>query len=463
MSGLPLRDRLLERAHQLEWFPPHMRVRLEDWIRGLNQDWNVSRQRFFGIPIPVWYPVRADGSVDWSRPILPEADELPVDPQAEAPRGYVEEQRGKPRGFVGDPDVLDTWATSSLTPQIAGGWGTDPERFAKLFPMDLRPQGQEIIRTWLFYTLVRAELSFGSLPWRRTLISGWVLDPDRKKMSKSRGNVVTPMPLVERFGADALRHWAANGRPGVDTAADESQMRVGRRLAIKLANVSRFALQRVAAGATAQPARNELDASELAALDLAIGAATEFLDAHDYASALGVLEEHFWSFCDNYVELVKVRSYGDDTPGRSSALLALEVSTELLVRAFAPYLPFVTEEVWSWFRDGFVHRAAWPQPGEALRRYSSALGREVDASLSVREAVTWALGQVRRAKTEAQRSLRSPVRRAVLHVPEAWVRAIDVARDDLVAAGGIEQLELQVASTPSAAVELGEADAQGRT
>ena len=455
---LTLRERLLERAAELEWLPPHMRVRLEDWIRGLNQDWNVSRQRFFGIPIPVWYPVREDGTVDYDHPIFPAREDLPVDPQAEPPRGFTESQRGVPGGFVADPDVLDTWATSSLTPQLAGGWLEDEELFRLVYPMELRPQGQEIIRTWLFYTLVRAELAFGQLPWRRALISGWVLDPDRKKMSKSKGNVVTPMPLVERFGADAIRHWAAGGRPGVDTAADEAQMRVGRRLAIKIANASRFALQRVAAGATASPRWVALDAAELAALDAVVARATAFLVDHDYTSALAVIEEHFWSFCDDYLELVKVRAYGEDSPERSSALAALEIAVDVFVRAFAPFLPFVTEEVWSWFRTGSVHRTAWPQPDEALRRYREAT-REGTAAVpgELRAAVSWVLAQVRRAKTSAQRSLRAPVRRLVIRAPEAWIEALREAREDVMAAGGIEVLELEDAEEPEALVELGAA------
>jgi len=452
---LPLRDRLLERARELEWIPPHMRVRLEDWIRGLNQDWNVSRQRFFGIPIPLWYPVRSDGVVDYDHPIVPSREDLPVDPQADAPRGYREEQRGVPGGFVGDPDVLDTWATSSLTPQLAGGWLVDPELFAKVFPMELRPQGQEIIRTWLFYTIVRAELSFGKLPWRRALISGWVLDPDRKKMSKSKGNVVTPMPLVERFGADAIRHWAASGRPGVDTAADEAQMRVGRRLAIKIANASRFALQRVAAGTgEASASWVALDAAELAALDATLERATQALVQSDYTSALSAIEEHFWSFCDDYLELVKVRAYGQDGPERASGLATLEIGVEILLRAFAPFLPFVTEEVWSWFREGSVHRAAWPQPGEALRRYGAAVGVAREPSILVREATSWALGEVRRAKTAAQCSLRTPVRLVELRAPRPWLEAIEEGLSDLRAAGGIEEVDLVEASEPSARVTL---------
>ena len=427
-----------------------MRARYESWVEGLNGDWLVSRQRFFGVPIPVWYPVLADGRPDHDHPILPDEASLPVDPSAEPAPGYDESQRGVPGGFVGDPDVMDTWATSSLTPQLAGGWEDDADLFARVFPMNLRPQAHEIIRTWLFSTIVRAHSEFDALPWSDASISGWVLDPDRKKMSKSKGNVVTPMALLEEHGSDAVRYWAASARPGVDTAFDVGQMKVGRRLAIKILNASRFALGTAAEGPAADVVTEPLDASMLLALADLVDECTRAFDGYDYARALERAERFFWGFTDDYLELVKQRSYGalgDAAAGSARRALTLALST--LLRLFAPHLPFVTEEVWSWWQEGSVHRAAWPD-AEPLRAEALAAG----ADLAVYPVAADVLGAIRKAKSDAKVSMRAEVTEVRVADTPVRLAALLAGQADVLGAGRAAALVTREADDAAVEVDL---------
>ncbi|NBE80691.1 valine--tRNA ligase [Micromonospora rubida] len=448
-----LRAELLARGGELRWVPEHMKHRYDHWVGGLTGDWLVSRQRFFGVPVPVWYRLDDTGEPDLSHPLTPNESALPVDPSSEPPPGYDESRRGLPGGFVGDPDVLDTWATSSLTPQIVGGWETDPELFRQVFPMDLRPQGQEIIRTWLFSTIVRAHLEHGVLPWRDTVLSGWILDPDRKKMSKSKGNVTTPMALLEQYGSDAVRYWAASGRPGMDLAFDPAQIKVGRRLATKLLNASRFALGLGAADALRAPYDNSssarltprrdlelsatepLDTAMLAELSGVVAAATAAFDGYDHTAALQAAEGFFWRFCDDYIELVKERAYGTG-PGADSARAALATALSVQLRLFAPVLPFATEEVWSWWRYGSVHRATWPTTHEVGRAIQG------DGDPELLRLAGDALSQVRRAKSERKLSMRAEVPLAEALGPAALLDRLTLIADDLRAAGRIDRLDL---------------------
>jgi valyl-tRNA synthetase len=461
VQTLPLRDRLLARGEELRWHPPYMAHRYRSWVEGLNADWNISRQRFFGVPFPVWYPVDDSGEVDFDRPIFADEDRLPVDPSTDVPGGFTEPQRGQPWGFVGDPDVMDTWATSSLTPQIAGGWVDDPDLFARVFPMNMRPQAHEIIRTWLFATIVRSELEHGVLPWSDAAISGWVLDPDRKKMSKTRGEVITPLPLLEKHGADAIRYWAAGGRPGTDTAFDEGQMKVGRRLAIKVLNASRFALGRIAGddgtvvvpGAAAVTA--PIDLAVLARLAAVVEVVTVAFEEFDYARALERTEAFFWSFCDDYLELVKTRAYGDPVqPGPASAQAALALALSVQLRLLAPILPFVTEEVWSWWQAGSIHNARWPSAGE----FEPALPDRAVAPDAVLEVATDVLAQVRRAKTTAKRSMRSLVAVLIVTGSTERIDALRLAEGDLIEACGIRSLVARVGEVDSVEIVLADED-----
>ncbi|MGE0815445.1 MAG: valine--tRNA ligase [Vicinamibacterales bacterium] len=435
------RDGLLARGRELQWHPEYMRARYENWVNGLNGDWCVSRQRFFGVPFPVWYAVHADGSVDYARRLVPDESRLPIDPSTDVPDGYDETQRGRPGGFVGDPDVMDTWATSSVSPQIACGWDHDADLMARTFPMDLRPQAHDIIRTWLFSTVLRAHLEHDSLPWRHAAISGWVLDPDRKKMSKSKGNVVTPMGLLQEYGSDGVRYWAARGGPGVDTAFDVGQMKIGRRLAIKLLNASKFVLGRDAElGAITAP----LDRALLASLAALVDDVTAALDRYEYTRALDRTEAFFWSFCDDYLELVKSRRYGDHgAEGAQSANAAMRATLSVLTRLLAPYLPFVADEVWSWWQPGSVHRAAWPTSSEIA---ALVPGPADVAPLAVAVDVIAAL---RRAKSEAKVGMKTAMSRAVVRDTEARLAALGLVAADVRAAGNVRDLVLEPAEALS--------------
>ena len=444
-----LNTELLERGEELAFHPDFMRVRYDNWVQGLNSDWLISRQRFFGVPLPLWYRIDEDGHVHYDDVLVPDESRLPIDPTIDVPEGYEEGQRNQPGGFAAEIDIMDTWATSSLSPQVAGGWLSDDELFEQVYPMDLRPQGQDLIRTWLVSTLLRAHLEFDGLPWKHAAISGWILDPDRKKMSKSKGNVVTPMGLLDKHGSDAVRYWAASARLGTDAAFDEGQMKIGRRLAIKLLNASKFALTMgQGADLDLRPLNvtEDLDRAVLAQLHEVVQTATAAMEKYDHTRALEATEKFFWTFCDDYLELVKERAYNRDgkwTPSQAmSARSALAITVDTVVRLFAPFLPFAAEEVWSWYRPGSVHNAQWPSPLDL---------QNVDGNPHILEATSQALVKLRRVKSENKVSPRTPFLHATLEVPAGMVDLLELTRDDLSL---VTHIEGQFIIRPSAEDEV---------
>ena len=298
--------------------------------------------------------------------------------------------------------------------------------------MDLRPQAHEIIRTWLFSTVVRADAEFGTLPWTDAAISGWILDPDRKKMAKSKGNVVTPAAMLEEHGSDALRYWAASGRPGTDTAFDIGQMKIGRRLAIKILNASKFVFG-VGVGPAlafdASAVTEPIDRALLARLADVVEDATRSFDDYNYTRALESAETFFWSFTDDYLELVKERAYGGrgDAAARS-ARVTLATAMSVIHRLFAPVLPFVTEEVWSWWQEGSIHRMVWPSADD-VRAIAG------DGDSAVLDAAGRVLSQLRKVKSENKVSMRTELAAARVSGPDAALA--ERAADDLRASGRI--------------------------
>jgi valyl-tRNA synthetase len=442
-----LRARLIERGTQVDFHPDFMRVRYDNWVGGLNGDWLISRQRFFGVPIPVWYPLDGEGNPVFDKPIVPTEDQLPVDPSSQPAPGYDNDQRGVAGGFIGEVDVMDTWATSSLTPQIAGKWGEDDELWNLVFPYSLRSQGQDIIRTWLFSTVLRAELEHGVAPWKHAGISGFIVDPDRKKMSKSKGNVVTPQGMLDEHGSDAVRYWAASSRLGTDAAFDPEnpkQIKIGRRLAIKVLNAAKFVYS--FPHTEGAPITEPIDVDLLRRLSEVVRIATESYEGFDHARALEVTEQFFWTFTDDYLELVKERAYRDEvSPEQASAVGALRLAIDVFLRLLAPVIPFATEEVWRWTHDGSIHVAPWPTVDEIPFEGPSS---------GLLGLCGTALVGIRGAKTEAKASQKTVVTSATITGPALLAEA----KADLAAVGRIVELTLvesdDVAVT---AIELEEA------
>jgi len=440
---LDKKQALLEKGREVHWVPSFMQARFEDWTNNLGLDWCLSRQRFFGVPIPVWYRLGDEGEVLYdSGPLLPTREQLPIDPMIEPPDGFDEAQRGEPGGFVGEADIFDTWFTSSMTPQIGAHWGIDDGRFAKLFPADVRPQAHDIIRTWAFYTLAKGLLHHDQAPWRNILLSGWILDPDRKKMSKSKGNVVTPMHLLEQYSADGVRYWAASARLGVDTALDEKVFKVGKRLVTKLYNAGKFVLSQ---GAEQTAITHELDQAFVAKLAALVERVTQAHEEYNYAQALLETESFFWThFTDTYLELSKGRAWGGDNVdagAQGSAVAALRVGLNVLLRLLAPVLPFITEEVWSWVfaeetGESTIHTAPWPSREDFEGIAAPTSTTSFDLAVACQAAIN-------KRKADAAVSVGRPIERLVLEAHPDTLQGLSRVEADVMAATRARSHELQ--------------------
>jgi len=437
---------LLQQGDKVTWHPHHMHKRYEQWVQGLNQDWCISRQRYFGVPFPVWYPLDANGEPQYDQPICAQTSQLPLDPQTDVPAGFTASQRGQPNGFIGDPDVMDTWATSSLSPQISSHWNTDANRHKNLYPADLRPQAHEIIRTWAFYTITQSYLHAKQIPWHNIAISGWVVNPDCSKMSKSKGNVVTPESLLEQYSADALRYWAARAKLGADTVFDATVFKSGQKLVTKVFNASKFVLMQLTTTndqsdlplGDIDQITDAFDRAWIANLVELIEQATDAYVDFDYATALQLTERFFWHFCDDYIELVKVRAYQQKaTAAGQSAVATLIWTLNALLRLFAPALPFITEEVWSWYfaqhtGQASIHRAAWPSTQE-LTAQAGTHPQTIELACHIME-------QVRTSKSQAQKSMKWPVAKLTIILPEDQHILLSSALPDIAAAGCVSSV-----------------------
>jgi len=406
VSILDKKEMLVEQAKKIKWTPEHMCSRFINWTENLNQNWAISRQRFFGVPFPVWYKLDAKGEPIWDAPIL--AKKLPCDPAVECPDGFEESQRGKPNGFMGDPDVMDTWATSALTPAIA--MAKCPGKNLDV-PFDARWSGHDIIRVWDFYTVLITMLNYGGkLPWNELWINGFVLDPDRKKMSKSKGNVIVPKDLVDKYGADAIRLWAASAKWGTDGINDEKVMEQKRKLVMKFFNAARFVYGFDCKGpGLPTPEGNVVDTAFMTKLTGAVSEAGKYFGQNDYTGALLAIEAAFWDFCDNYVEIVKGRAYAGDKSALNNLFFAIKTFAGL----FAPFMPFMTEEVWrahpSNTAEESVHRSLYPSlwPNFANKDFATVKASDYDELCKL---VAIARGK----KTDANKSVKAPVKKLTI-------------------------------------------------
>ncbi len=434
------KDELLKAGNEVKWYPPYMKTRYDNWVQGLNQDWCISRQRFFGVPFPVWYKINDDGQVNYKEIIIPEESMLPIDPMIDVPQGFREDQRGKCGGFIGDKDVMDTWATSSLTPEIAMERLTNFNFENLSIPFDVRPQAHDIIRTWAFYTITRSLFHKGTIPWKEILISGFILDPDRKKMSKSKGNVVTPIGLIEKYSSDAVRYWATKAKFGTDCLLEEQVMKQGWKMLNKFFNSARFVSMILESTNIEKiddyekKISNLLDKSWMKKLSFTAQEAMKAFEKNNYSNALEAIEKTFWDFCDNYVEVVKARAYDlNDISAKSSLMLTIDTFAKL----FAPFCPFVSEEIFqtrSWATNcSSVHVSSWPK-AEDFKDISSE-----DTILY--ESVVFINSEIRKFKTSEGVSLKTNIESVNIYTDDALLSKLKDVISDIANVAKIDKEE----------------------
>lgn len=414
IKSIEHKEALEEKAKELNWYPTSMKIKLDNWIKGVALDWCISRQRYFGVPFPVWYSKRAG---EEGKLLLADIDQLPVDPMRDLPKGYQREE------VEADMDVMDTWATSAVSPQlsskgIAGNLMIDEQRHKKLFPADLRPQAHEILRTWCYYTMLKSYLHEGKLPWKNIMISGWCLAEDRSKMSKSKGNIIIPEKLLEQHGADIVRYWSASAKLGADITFSEDVMKNGKRLVNKLWNAAKFASQHfdkipseykeLECDQIEKYITYDFDKYFLVKLTNLVTQASEDLEKYEYSMALSKTETFFWSlFCDNYLEITKTRTYDEENKnpeGALSARLTLYYTVKILLKLFAPFMPFITEEIYQILyansNDKSIHQCGnWPR----------ARFRFDNVELAESENLLHILDLVRKFKAQENLSIKAPI------------------------------------------------------
>jgi valyl-tRNA synthetase len=441
---LDKKEQLLAKANEIEWHPAYMKNRLESWINGLNWDWCISRQRFSGVPFPVWYSTRAgeEGKI-----LTPDINDLPVDPSIHLPHGYTRDE------VRAETDVMDTWATSSVTPQISSqainkDFAVDFNRHESLFPADLRAQAHEIIRTWAFYTITKAYMHEQSIPWHNIMISGWCLASDKTKMSKSKGNVITPIDLIKEQGTDVIRYWTSTSKLGADIAYSNETIGGGKRLINKLWNAAKFAkthIDKLAITPTTLEAdlksgliTEEIDKWIIIKLNILIQKVTTSFIEYEYSSARQYAENFFWKdFCDNYLEIAKTRAYNEDgsnKAGQQSACLTIFYCIKNILLLFAPIIPHITEELDKiiFGNQASIHTVgSWPKAIE-LKSDDTTLGQVFVEVLDV----------IRKTKAEAQLSIKAPISELLIAPHKSDPETIKNMFRDLAAVTSSEKITI---------------------